>query len=234
MHLNLMVICPKQNMMCSYSINFVVFLLFFCVSTHSQAMTVVVTDPTIMQNAQTFAEKTSMQKGRTIDVIAVHSQSLTRYLQIGERGDVLITSNQELCRELSSKGLASYFNISQIIEEKIYCVSGDFTNKVLTIIQDDHTPETEVTLREFASQLGANMRIVNRNENLQQVIMEYVNGGVSLCGLQSLFVNLDVEPTILQNTNMSIKYYACPLIGLHSDAYRTIIQYYEAKHDYKN
>jgi hypothetical protein len=228
-----MVICPKQNMMRSYSINIIV-LLLFCTSMSSQAMTVVTTDFAVMRDIQNFAEETSMKKGQAIDVIAVDSQSLIRYLQIGEKGDVLITSSQKLCGELSAKGLASYFIISQIIQEKIYCVNGDFIKKVLIFTQDDHMPETEDMLYSFASQLGANTRIIGRNENLHQVVMEYVNGGVALCGLQSLFINLDVHPVLLQDTNLSIEYYACPLVGLYSDAYRTIMEYYETKHSSKN
>lgn len=222
----------------SYSINIVLFILLISYRWSVMAMTVITTDLSAMYNVQKSAESIAMSKGTGVDVFAVESDTLTRYLQIGKSGDVLVTSYKQLCEDLSAKGLASSLEVIPIFQEHMYCIRKQgmqhAKHKVFMFIAGEYHPITESTFEAFAKHVNAQVLMLNSNDDIYQVVMENLKNEVDVCGLQSLFANMDINGGLVKNYGLSVTYYACPLIGLRADAYKILLEYYETQHRTKN
>lgn len=202
------------------------------------AMTIITTDFSTMSSIQKSAEEIAMSKADGVDVFAVESDSLLRYLQLGKNGDVLVTSYKKLCEELAEKGLAGSFNITPIMEESMQCIKKDAdtqdSGKVFIMIAGERHPMTESTLQEVSKQAGMEVFTLKKNEAVYPIVMDNLNKGMTVCGLESLFASLDVGGSVVDYTSMGIVYYACSLVGLHVEAYKTLLKYYETHNRLKN
>ena len=234
-----MTICPKMSMMRFYSTNILALLLFlFCndgfAGNNSSSyplslMSVITTDSNAMHALQNVTQEISTKNSIQVQVSLVDAKKVARYLQLGNKGDVIVTSYKDLCVDLASKGLASSFESAKILKENIYCIGLSSPQRVMILLPEEYPSSTEEQIYDIAKKINAKMHIVSKYENVYQSVMEYIQSQTAVCSFHSTFANLNIADTMLQKIDEGIQYYACPLIGLHKDTYKVLIKHYETQ-----
>jgi hypothetical protein len=236
-----MTICPKMSMMRFYSTNILALLLFLfyndCFANNNGSfykpslMSVITTDSSIIYALQNLTQEISTKNSTQVQISLVDEKKVARYLQLGNKGDVIVTSYKDLCVDLASKGLASSFESAKILKENIYCIGLSSPQRVMILLPEEYPSSTEEQIYDIAKKINAKMHIVSKYENVYQSVMEYIQSQTAVCSFHSTFANLNIADTMLQKIDEGIQYYACPLIGLHNDTYKVLIKHYEAQHN---
>jgi hypothetical protein len=234
-------ICPKMSMMRFYSTNFLALLLFlFCNdgsagnNTSSQLlslMDIITTDSIVMHDLQNLSQEISTKNAIQVQVSLVNEKKVARYLQLGNKGDVIVTSYKNLCLDLASQGLASSFESAKILKKDIYCIGLSSPQRVMILLPEEYPSSTQEAIYDIAKRINAKMHIVGKYENVYQSVMKYVQSQTAVCSFRSTFANLNIEDVTLQKIDEGIQYYACPLIGLHKNTYKVLMKHYEAQHN---
>jgi hypothetical protein len=213
-----------------YSLSFA--LLFFCTNSYAKYITVVTTDTAMVYFLQQNAPKISVSENINLVVSFVDDRKITRYFQLGNLGDVLLTSNQNLCYDLSEKGLASG-SYSILISSSVYCTSVlNEKKKVFVITSGEYTNFAKERIGIIAQNINASLYFLDKNDNVYEKVAGMIKDNVNVCGLLPLFQSINFETNKLVKTNEDIKYYLCPIIGLNNNAYNILIKNFnETKHN---
>ena len=204
----------------------------FLFSTNCFAFNVITTDPSTFPVLQIGAEKIAKEEGLPINISYVKSENLTKYLKLGNKGDVLVSSHIAACVELSNIGLANPLMYKHIIRNNIYCIEpvGMAKNKqrVLLFVNPYHHA-TENQMQSIAQRLNSQLFVASEMKKPEEFIAQVVKSGVRLCGFRSMLNALHLEREYTK-TEEAVNYYACPLIGTNKNAYKILTNYYEKEY----
>lgn len=203
--------------------------VFFCCigSFAAAALDVVTTDTQMVHILQKQSSEIAIKENMQVSISFVQERKLTRYFQLGSAGDVLVTSNGNLCRYLADKGLSgSHYSV--LMKEEIYCTNfaGDDAKRVLILLSGEYTSFVKERIDEISDRINASVDFLTKDDNTYERIAEYIKSGVNVCGFSSLFQDINFDKKVLAREGEAIKYYVCPLVGLNSNAYNTLIKYF--------
>lgn len=222
---------PSQNMKSFWRISTV--MLLYCVSSLSAVvLDIVTTDTQMMYVLQKQSAKIAIKENVQVSISFVQERKSTRYFQLGNVGDVLVTSSRSLCNYLSAKGLSSS-NYSVLMKEEIYCTAfaGKNARHILVLLSGEYTSFAKERIDEISHRINASLDFLTKNDNTYEKIADYIKSGVNVCGFYSLFQDINFDKKTLINQGEEIKYYACPLIGLNGNAYNALIKYFHETQD---
>ncbi len=210
------------------------FFVFTQVSAKSppmETLNIVTTDSSALYLLQELSQELSILQKLNVSIFLVDESKLMRNLQIGKKGEVLVTSDVNLCQTLVSKGLASPLALKKLLQESIYCTSLRDDGKVLMLMPEKAPSATQEKITNIAAALNASVYVFTKNEDAHRKIEEWLKLKVPVCGFSSTFLSLNVKKSTLQKTDATVEYFACPLIGIKNDGYDVLIKHYETQHN---
>ena len=211
-----------------------IFLVFAKVSAKApsiETLNIVTTDSSALYILQELSQNLAISQRLNVSIFLVDESRLMRSLQIGKKGEVLVTSDSNLCQALISKGLASPLSLKSFLQESIYCTGLSADGKVLMLMPERSPSATQEKITNIAVALNASVYVFAKNEDAHRKIEEWLKLKVPICGFGSTFLSLNIKKSILQKTNATVEYFACPLIGIKKDGYDILIKHYETQHN---
>lgn len=196
-----------------------------------ESINIITTDSSILRNIQETAQNVAIAKKLQVGISLVDESKIVRNLQLGKKGDILITSDINICNNLITKGLASPLDMHKVSEEHIYCTSLIGDGKVFIITPEEIPSVTQEKLSNIAYALNASVYVFNKNEDIHKKITEWKDLRIPICTIHSTFINLNIQNSEIKKTTGKIEYFACPLIGLKQDGYEILIKYYETQNN---
>lgn len=201
-------------------------------NTHKiEDISIVTTDSNVMYHLQNLAQDVAIAQKLQVHVSLFDESRVTRSLQLGKKGDVLITSDAKLCENLVLKGIASPLGLKKILQEHIYCIGIGDDGRILMLMPEKYPSHTQERIGEMALLLNASIYVFSKDEDAHKKMAEWLKFGMPICGFSSTFISLNVESVLLHKTDAKVEYFACPLIGLKKDGYDILMQYYETQHN---
>jgi hypothetical protein len=211
-----------------------IFLSFIGANAKSPSMetlNIVTTDSSALYLLQESSQELALSQRLNVNISLVDESKLMRSLQLGKKGEVLITSDINLCQNLVSKGLASPLELQKISQESVYCTGLSDDGKVLMLMPERTPSATQEKITNIAIALNASVYVFAKNEDAHRKMEEWLKFRVPVCGFGSTFLSLNVKHSTLQKTNAMVEYFACPLIGIKKDGYSILIKHYETQHN---
>lgn len=206
-----------------FKVSFLLFATLIFVSA-TNYITVITTDSEILQKLQNSSQNISLKRNFNFSMIFVEDRKVVRYLQLGNHGDALITSNYNLCKSLSEKGLASE-EFSLFLKSPVYCTQNLIkTSNMFVILPEKYTHTSMENFTQIANNLNASIYLLEKNENTYETIVLMLKNNTNVCGFLSLFQNIGLKQSNLFKTQEHISYYACHVIGLNAEGYKTLIK----------
>jgi hypothetical protein len=197
-----------------------------------ETLNILTTDSSVLHTIQEISQTLATSKKLNVSVSLLDETRLTRSLQLGKKGDVLITSDVNLCQGLVTKGLASPLEFQKIIQEEIYCTSNNLDGKVLMLMPEKMPSITQEKITNIAIALNASVYVFAKNEDAHRKMEEWTKFRIPVCGFSSAFASLNIKKSALIKTNAAIEYFSCPLIGIKQDGYSILINHYETQNNY--
>lgn len=196
-----------------------------------ETLNIVTTDSSALYTLQELSQELSIIQKLNVNIFLVDESKLMRNLQIGKKGEVLVTSDSNLCQTLVSKGLASPLALKKLLKENIYCTSLSDDGKVLMLMPEIAPSATQEKITNIAAALNASVYVFAKNEDAHRKMEEWLKFKVPICGFSSTFASLNIKKSTLQKTDATVEYFACPLIGIKNDGYDILIKHYETQHN---
>ena len=196
-----------------------------------ETLNIVTTDSSALYFLQESSQELALSQRLNVNISLVDESKLMRSLQLGKKGEVLITSDINLCQNLVSKGLASPLELQKISQESVYCTGLSDDCKVLMLMPERTPSATQEKITNIAIALNASVYVFAKNEDAHRKMEEWLKFHVPVCGFGSTFLSLNVKHSTLQKTNAMVEYFACPLIGIKKDGYSILIKHYETQHN---
>ncbi len=211
----------------SYKNNTILLLLILCSLKTTFAMEIITTDFSSMYSLNVASQEITINTGGSTNVTLIDEKELDHYLQLGNVGDILVSSDKTICSKLSQKGLASPMYITELFKDYLYYINQDANKKVIILTTDFLPSSTRNKINQIAHKINSTIFINKKHNSLYQEVSGYIKSQTSIYGFHPTFANLNLQKNTLNKTSYGISYYACPLVGLHHNTYQTLKKYYD-------
>lgn len=196
-----------------------------------ETLNIVTTDSSALHKLQDVSQNLATSHNLSVALSLIDESRLTRSLQLGKKGEALVTSDIGLCQSLAIKGLASPLEFQKIFQESIYCTDATQDGKILMLLPEKMPSVTQEKITNTAIALNASVYVFAKNEDAHRKMQEWQKFRVPVCGFGSTFLSLNISSAALKKTDATIEYFSCPLIGIKQDGYNILIKHYETQHN---